>query len=566
MSFRNTSEVTISGGVLTNVGRDQYQYRWDQPCIRHLQIVKKRYLQQTRKGKGKGIRTSWDNYKEVGTGEVYLVDAVGKTAYIEQEKDTRSRDTTIEARRSFYKAVIGEERKEYLYVKYEGYDALKAFRRDFEKYSREKDVHIAQLFGYNKSDPPALIFYDALVPVARIFEQNHLSPILYTYFSHQSNSMAIKVEPRTALGSLWIDSTSGALRIGPHIEITSERRWDIFAPKISTAEDRNGDSSCLGIQTYSDNDSILEFLCRTTTAQNILHGIRCCSTTTGEWVTNAEAVSLLSHRPGTIYNLRTREILARCRDVGESWFYELYHIHDASTMIWDTRAMMKDRAVRFTVTSPMDIQLLNLRYELCPTSSWATLTGSWLSQAHGVVEQVDPRFGEPTIGGFGLLLRPENIGSLGAILEKTPLYLFIRPIPRPSDPAYIWTRWMGGQKYFWSFDPCSEEPMSQESCKALGIPDFTCTIQIWHDLWDHIAYEAVEKLQEQNGLNARTADFARALGLPILDVAAAECDQIWELENSTLLSAPSTDADSEANDSSDSDTDEEIIVYPVRCK
>jgi hypothetical protein len=59
---------------------------------------------------------------------VYLVDAIGKTAYIEQEKDTRNRDATIEAKRSFYKAVIGEERKEYLYVKYEGYDALKVGR------------------------------------------------------------------------------------------------------------------------------------------------------------------------------------------------------------------------------------------------------------------------------------------------------------------------------------------------------------------------------------------------------------------------------------------------------
>ncbi|ESK81680.1 hypothetical protein Moror_15862 [Moniliophthora roreri MCA 2997] len=69
--------------------------------------------------------------------------------------------------------IHGEDKDlKFLHIAYSGPDALKAFHQDFEQFSCVRDVAVAQLFGYNDGQfaLPALIFYDALVPVAHIFE------------------------------------------------------------------------------------------------------------------------------------------------------------------------------------------------------------------------------------------------------------------------------------------------------------------------------------------------------------------------------------------------------------
>uniref|UniRef100_A0A0W0EYY8 Uncharacterized protein n=1 Tax=Moniliophthora roreri TaxID=221103 RepID=A0A0W0EYY8_MONRR len=88
----------------------------------------------------------------------------------------------------------GEDRdSEFLHIAYSGPDASETFRRDFEQFFRLRNVNIAQLFGYNdgRLALPALILYDVLVPVTRIWERNQFSSLLYTYFEYIAGAAQI---------------------------------------------------------------------------------------------------------------------------------------------------------------------------------------------------------------------------------------------------------------------------------------------------------------------------------------------------------------------------------------
>uniref|UniRef100_A0A0W0G9T4 Uncharacterized protein n=1 Tax=Moniliophthora roreri TaxID=221103 RepID=A0A0W0G9T4_MONRR len=74
-----------------------------------------------------------------------------------------------------------------------------------------RSTKVAQLFGYNDSQfaPPALIFYDALVPVAHIFEQNQFSSLLYIYFEYQFRANHIS-STDVDFCELWVQPRTGA--------------------------------------------------------------------------------------------------------------------------------------------------------------------------------------------------------------------------------------------------------------------------------------------------------------------------------------------------------------------
>ncbi|EEB91810.1 hypothetical protein MPER_09774, partial [Moniliophthora perniciosa FA553] len=113
--------------------------------------------------------TIWDQYKRVRTGDIKLI------------KDVITDDNlTISIAR-----IRGEDNKsKFLYVGYSGSKALQAFRRDFGQFSAVKRLNVAQLFGYNDGQCglPALIFYDALIPLNRVLSANKANFWIHLYF------------------------------------------------------------------------------------------------------------------------------------------------------------------------------------------------------------------------------------------------------------------------------------------------------------------------------------------------------------------------------------------------
>ncbi|EEB89561.1 hypothetical protein MPER_12324, partial [Moniliophthora perniciosa FA553] len=177
MSFKGSSRFTIENGNFTNIEGTRH--------VNHIQGNLEQYtvIQEERE------RTIWDEFTRVPMGKVRIKRSEGDTdcSRVHITKG-RWKRVTVNARRTINVASIqGEDTDlEFLYITYSGSDAFKAFDQDFEQFSRIRSLNVDQLFGYNDGQfaLPALIFYDALVPVSRIWERNGFSSLLYTYFDY----------------------------------------------------------------------------------------------------------------------------------------------------------------------------------------------------------------------------------------------------------------------------------------------------------------------------------------------------------------------------------------------
>ncbi|KAI3613160.1 hypothetical protein WG66_001548 [Moniliophthora roreri] len=143
------------------------------------------------------------------------------------------------------------------------------------------------------------------------------------------------------------------------------------------------------------------------------------------------------------------------------------------------------------------------------------------------------------------------------LIPDTPVYLFVRTIPRLSNDEAIWRSWVESAKYFWSLDPSGREEMLESTRVSLGLPSFATNVQVSLYSWSLDAYKAIERLQLLNSFDPRTTDFARSLGYPLVQL-------MRELEDSASESDIIADIlelyDNDASEGSESD--EEIVVYP----
>ncbi|KAK7014109.1 hypothetical protein VNI00_019406 [Paramarasmius palmivorus] len=195
---------------------------------------------------------------------------------------------------------------------------------------------------------------------------------------------------------------------------------------------------------------------------------------------------------------------------------------------------MDDGSVRFTVTSAetQDLQGIGLRYALDPPEEWMTLEGSWLAQAHSVFSQLgiheDDWEDYAILTGF--ILRLECTSPHQATNISPNVYLFIRPVPRPSDDEAIRRSWVQNEKYFWSFDPLGQAMVPELVRAHLGLPSFTSWIDSWDTIWSRGHYAVIQKLHISEGFDLATTDFVLSLGLPILDVIGDE-SRFEDLDN-----------------------------------
>ncbi|THU85793.1 hypothetical protein K435DRAFT_783166 [Dendrothele bispora CBS 962.96] len=91
------------------------------------------------------------------------------------------------------------------------------------------------------------------------------------------------------------------------------------------------------------------------------------------------------------------------------------------------------------------------------------------------------------------------------------VYLFIAPVTlnRCPESSSTEVRWLtnGRDHYFWSFDPSGSTPLSRRVCDILGLPSYRSNI-----------YEAAKYLQEIQGFDPLTQDYAQACGLPLVEM------------------------------------------------
>ncbi|EEB89532.1 hypothetical protein MPER_12355 [Moniliophthora perniciosa FA553] len=205
---------------------------------------------------------------------------------------------------------------------------------------------------------------------------------------------------------------------------------------------------------------------------------------------------------------------------------------------------------------------------------------SWLVQAHsvfgqlGIHEEEWEGYSISTHLALELHSTEENACKQESTdtTSKTPtVYLFVQPIPRPSDDEMIWRSWAESAKYFWSVDHLGKEEMPESTRISLGIPSYRAKIEVWHQSWDVNAYKAIEKLHSSKGFDPKTTDFARSLGHPLMQVVGDE-DRFEHLEDSTssatiadILDSYNRDglgADDPCPTTSEAPDPDEIVLYP----
>ncbi|ESK84921.1 hypothetical protein Moror_9261 [Moniliophthora roreri MCA 2997] len=359
-------------------------------------------------------RRFWGEYTRVSTGKIHIKRSIGDAQVREQDEENRSWRHVVAYRTFNHVELQDQGNSDFLYVTYRGQDASEAFHRDFKQFSRVRNLNVAQLFGYNDT-LPALIFYDALVPVAHIWEQNKFSSLLYIYFEYVFGEVHVSDENMC----------------GAYYEVAVKRRF--------------------------------------------------------------------------FTNLGPDTVLIRIM-ITQS---QISHFCDQEVAIY---------------------------YALHPRDDWCKLADSWLSQAHSVLSRCGLQkveWKEHFIAhGFWLYLRCEHQRALKSNdISTKPIYLFTRPIPRPSDSKSIWNAWTEGKKYFWSFNRSGGEEISEDTQLSLGLPSFTSRFEIRHNWWDDNTYNAIRQLHVFKGFDPQTTDFAQSLGLPNFRIVGqARFDHITDTE------------------------------------
>ncbi|KAI3608134.1 hypothetical protein WG66_006577 [Moniliophthora roreri] len=463
MAFlQGSSSLAINGGQFNNVQGSQYIAHFHGNLLQSMHREEKE-------------STIWDDYTRVRTGDVYVMKVVGDT---EEGRDDDTNWRGVFARRTICLARVEGKKKGVSPCSIQWSRRLRgqptpysmslswlnifpwaqAFKRDFEQFSMIKctglilfrielniitNAHcrhpnVTQLFGYNDNQRGllALIFYDALIPLMNVFLQHMLSPTLFTYFQHQLGARQI-AKGEINMGELWIDPKTGGLYKGPYPSVFLHTS---FCP--------------LGLRDKFDNRRVLSL-------PTILRGICWSNKAAFELLNVDKALSILSSLAGSIYNRHHWDIVETWAGVSELWHYKLARLFGVPRPMADSQTVLEDGLVRFTVTvmDIEDIHEMSLHYPLHPQEKFATFVQSWPTQAISVFTQFgicEEQWEEYSIQHKILLnLERKGIWPQGkrTIAEDiSSVYLFIRPIPRPSDGEATWRSWVFDEKYFWSLD------------------------------------------------------------------------------------------------------------------
>ncbi|ESK87487.1 hypothetical protein Moror_11592 [Moniliophthora roreri MCA 2997] len=516
--IQECSDFDIRDNQITVVEGSQYNTTYDN---RTFQIVRR----ETRE------LAIWDEFERVRIGNINLIKAVATSDEYEYDGPwwSHNRNRRTVARRTISVARIrGEDKEaEFLYVGYSGPEARQAFKRDFDQFSAVKHLNVAQLFGYSDSQYslPALIFYDALIPLNRVLLanqsnwpgwQNRANCWIDLYFCFQVTVAGIDggffgTDPNI----LWIEPRSGALRRGPYVQSNA------FTLELLPHAPATTHLNPLSIQTYSDTNTIFDYLTRIFPIGTIFKQV---SDQDYRW--GLPWPYLVS----SLWKRGQQHIIARWMGFTQIPQYVCVKAHDVPHSR-SYGVVMEDGSVRFRFADSTKLEdSLRLKYELFHGSEQLDTESAWLAQAHSIFSQLgiheDEREEYSITTGFCLSLwyteahtyREKNTNIA---LYKPALYLFVRPIPRLSDDETAWRSW-ADNTYFWSLVPSGHEEMSESTRVSLGLKSYKTEIHIRRGSWSFETYRVLERFQHFKRFDPKTTDYAHSLGYPLMQVVGHE--------------------------------------------
>ncbi|THV00153.1 hypothetical protein K435DRAFT_854999 [Dendrothele bispora CBS 962.96] len=102
------------------------------------------------------------------------------------------------------------------------------------------------------------------------------------------------------------------------------------------------------------------------------------------------------------------------------------------------------------------------------------------------------------------------------------IFMFIAPVSLNQCLASGSTEVSWGEHgenyYYWSFDPDGSTKISQRVCDLIGLPKYRAEIYAFQDSCSNYQFQAIQQVQKFFGYDPLTQDFAKACGLPLIEV------------------------------------------------
>ncbi|ESK87962.1 hypothetical protein Moror_10876 [Moniliophthora roreri MCA 2997] len=490
MSFTNSSHTAIAGeNTFNHVQGNQVNVNFNT-----IQAMVK--------------RTKYDQFREVIHGDMIILKEIHSKEIADWEWEYKYGKMTgkHEARRTTCIVEVYPDRQsKFTAVMYEGEDAQCVWEKEFEKFTRNRNPLVTQLFGINRSEIPMLIFHDELIPLAHFF--NIESIWMDVYIDHLRRNM------RCSQDNLWANTASGVLFSGPDGPsapfILSDAMEFIIVP---TTVDMLKDDTCLRFfPNFGSRMDHCVLECANSSRRLSYHN-------------NLVPVTIEDHQSKDSdypsWSSATR------RDLRRLWRNPLDHFPTNIT-----------GRLRFdTVYSPPMGAVARWSRGARSLWKWRNYNGMGLAE-ETVLDDGLTRFQLDLTRGKGIYL--DAVYAYGRLQRgKKTFFLFghahwrydlpnapqlstasammnipsKKPHPHPSTSSFIMSifelvSWMNGHFYFWSFDKTGQSQMSEEECISVRLR-----------LWPAHIYPALRDWQKARGFDPTTSDWARYMGSPEFEI------------------------------------------------
>ncbi|ESK93196.1 hypothetical protein Moror_14640 [Moniliophthora roreri MCA 2997] len=549
--FNEAQDISISGNVTNVAHRDQYNGATT--IINRIVHAKRPGRTVVKRGRKRhDIDSEYDQYREIICGDIYKIELLSSEARQDREwKDGKLVSTHLYQRTIHQARVYGDDRV-LTAISYHGRDAKKIWKEEFMKCSQANDPAVLlQLFAINRSKVPTLLFYDEWLPLGHL--QSKMEGTFWEkyYLRVYTRVWWYKLKPNARGSKIWLNSRTGRISSGPDgpfAGIEFPRVWYNCEDMPSAMEMATADT-CVRFfnQTGAGNldFDVLQYARRrySSTWPKSLLGIdspdgHACSfwsrsTCWRRWsfCGGDEVRDFIDKlRLDTVYSGAQLDKIAVLKE-GLAYTWCCWEDPPSDQTLTDSGLTQFQFNVGFRSEYRSNIQFIN------------KLGGAWLSQVHGLdwfTSGLESCFIPHLDFYLRLKPRPKQFGV--SDLETLPVvYLFLRPPPLCLADIDSWL----SQESFWSFDKNGTSKIPETECERLGLPYVTSHYAgITLHTWPKYVYDGLHAWQVARGFDPATADFARSLGLPILEPAITRFESVVEEDPLTCSSPPEPDTNS----------------------
>ncbi|ESK91578.1 hypothetical protein Moror_2550 [Moniliophthora roreri MCA 2997] len=517
--FNVAQDISINGNATNAVHRDQYN--GTTTIINRIIRVGRPGRTIAKRGRKRhDVDSEYGQYREIIRGDIYKLEQI-----CEDNRNWEWEDGHIvqkSCRRTVHQARVYGDDRVFTAISYHGQDAKKIWKKEFTKCSQADDPVLLQLFAINRSNVPTLLFYDEWLPLGHLYSKQRLTPN-----THESK--------------LWINSRTGRVSSGPAGPLANKEytRVPYNCEDMPSAMEMATADTCVrffnetgagyldfDVLQYAWSQSSLQYiesLLGIDSPDDHTHSFWRRDTCRGLWYcdtcgcTTSDEVQdfICKLRFDTVYSGTQLDKIAGLKEgVAYRWA--------VSAGALSNETLIDSGLTRFQ----FDVGFRRSCYIYFDTSA---LEEAWLSQVHGLDRSTSgPETCFIPVLVFDLQLepRPEQPGVLD--FETLPIvYLFLRPPPLYLANIDSWL----SQVSFWSFDKNGTTKIPEMECKHLGLP-YTILGRTYFCLYTRpkYVYDGLHAWQVARDFDPTTTDFARSLGLPILEPAITRFESVVEEE------------------------------------